>query len=175
MRKSFNGIWGTFEYIDEAAAVIRSLRGQGKDFSVMSPFFHHELHAAMGHPQSRVPFVTLVMGGLGIFFGYALTSWTSMEWVLPVSAKPIVSIPPYTIFAFELMILLGGVFTAFSIGAFAVLDLQRKKLPGSDAFKGYTRFSRDRFGVIVRCDAGEAEQVERLMREHSAEEVVREF
>ena len=175
MARTFNGVWGTFEHIDEAAAVIRALRGEGRDYSVFSPFYHHELHQAMGEPASRVPFVTLAFGALGIFFGYALPSWTALDWVLPVSSKPIVSIPPFTIFAFELMVLLGGVSTAVGIGVFTLFSLSRAKLPRSKAFKGYNRFSRDRFGVVVPCGQAEADQVERLMREHSAEEVVREF
>ena len=173
---AFKGIWGTFEYIDEAAAVIRTLRGEGKECSVMSPFYHHELHHAIGEDvQSRIPFITLVFGGIGIFFGYALTSWTAMEWVLPVSAKPIVSIPPFTIFAFELMVLLGGVFTAFGIGVLSLIDLQRQKLPTSNRFREYGRFSNDRFGVVVRCYESDADKMEKLMRDYNVEEVVREF
>jgi hypothetical protein len=122
-----------------------------------------------------VPFITLCFGALGIFFGYALPSWTALDWVLPVSSKPIVSIPPFTIFGFELMVLLGGVSTAVGIGVLSVISLSKKGLPRSDKFKRYTGFSRDRFGVIVRCDEGEAGQIEKLMRDHSAEEVVREF
>jgi hypothetical protein len=55
------------------------------------------------------------------------------------------------------------------------VDLARKRLPGSPKFKGEGRFSSDRFGVVVRCEEGEASPVEQLMRQHSAEEVVREF
>jgi molybdopterin-containing oxidoreductase family membrane subunit len=175
MARPFHGVWGSFEHIDEATAVIRALRGEGRDYSVLSPFYHHELHHAMGEPQSRVPFVTLVFGAMGVFFGYALPSWTALDWVLPVSSKPIVSIPPFTIIAFELMVLLGGLSTALGIAVFSIFSMRRARLPRSKAFKNYGRFSRDRFGVVVRCALGEAERVERLMREHSAEEVVREF
>jgi hypothetical protein len=175
MGKPFKGVWGSFEFIDEAAAVIRAARAEGKEFSVLSPFYHHELHAAMGEPQSRLPFVSLCMGALGIFFGYAVPSWMSLDWVLPVSGKPIVSIPPFTIFGFELMVLLGGLGSATGIALFSIYTLWRHRLPKSKAFRAYRRFSRDRFGVAVRCEPGDADKVERLMREHSAEEVVREF
>lgn len=173
--KPFKGVWGSFEYIDETAAVIETLREEGKDYSVMSPCPRHELHQAMGEPQSPIPFITLVMGGLGMFFGYALPSWTSLDWVLPVSSKPIVSIPAYTIFGFELMVLLGGVFTAIGIFGLGFFDLLRKRLPSSRKFKDYGRFSNDRFGVVVRCEEGDAAKVEKLMRDHNVEEVVREF
>ena len=98
-----------------------------------------------------------------------------MDWVLPVSAKPIVSLPAFTIFGFELMVLLGGVFTAIGILALGFIDLNRKRMPGSSKFKGYGRFSNDRFGVVVRCEESQAGTVEKLMKAHNVEEVVREF
>jgi molybdopterin-containing oxidoreductase family membrane subunit len=173
--KPFKGVWGAFAHLDEAATVVAHLRGEGRDMSVFSPCPRHELYDAMGRPQSKLPWITLVFGGLGIFFGYSLPSWTALDWVLPVSGKPIVGIPAFTIFGFELMVLLGGIATATSIFALSHYDLFRWQLPRSERFRTYSRFSNDRFGVVVRCEEGEAEAVEKLMREHSAEEVVREF
>jgi len=173
--KPFKGVWGAFAYLDEAAAVVAHLHKEGRDISVFSPCPRHELYDAMGRPQSRLPWITLVFGGLGIFFGYGLPIWTALDWVLPVSGKPIVGIPAFTIFGFELMVLLGGVATAASIFAFSHFDLFRWRLPRSEKFRSYNRFSNDRFGVVVRCEDAEAEGVEKLMREHSVEEVVREF
>ena len=158
--KSFQGVWGSFEMIDEASTVIESLHKDGKDYSVLAPCPRHELTHAMGEPQSIIPFVTLIFGGLGLFFGFALTSWMSMDWVLPVSAKPIVSLPAFTIFGFELMVLLGGVFTAVGIILLGFFDLYRKRMPASKKFKSYGRFSNDRFGVVVRCKESDAERVE---------------
>ena len=40
MGKSFKGVWGSFEFIDDATGLIRALREQGKDYSVLSPFPH---------------------------------------------------------------------------------------------------------------------------------------
>ena len=175
MAKAFKGIWGTFEYIDDTSSVIEALRKDEQDYSVLAPCPRHELSDAMGDPNSIIPFVTLVFGALGIFFGFGMTSWMSMDWVLPVSAKPIVSLPAFTIFGFELMVLLGGVSTAIGIILLGLFDLNRKRMPGSPAFKGYGRFSNDRFGVVVRCDEAQAGNVEKLMKAHNVEEVVREF
>ena len=175
MGKSFSGIWGSFQYMDDATGAISTLREAGKDPSVLSPFPHHEIYHALGEPQSRIPFVTLLFGAVGVFFGYAMTSWMSLDWVLPVSSKPIVSIPPYTIFAFELMVLLGGISTAIGVFVMGFFDLARKRMPASKAFKNYGRFSNDRFGVVVRCDQGDADAVEKIMRDYHVEELVREF
>ena len=175
MAKTFTGIWGSFPYLDEAATVAEKLREEGRDYSVLTPCPRHELYAAMGQPQSRLPWITLVFGGLGIFFGYALPSWTALDWVLPVSQKPIIGIPAFTIFGFELMVLLGGMSTAIGIFLMGHFDLFRSRLPKSEKFKSYGGFSKDRFGIVVRCDESQAAAVETLMKEHSAEEVEREF
>lgn len=175
MAKTFTGIWGSFPYLDEAAAVAEKLREEGRDYSVLSPCPRHELYAALGEPQSRLPWITLVFGGLGIFFGYALPSWTALDWVLPVSQKPIIGLPAFTIFGFELMVLLGGMSTAIGIFMMGNFALFRTKFPKSDKFKSYNRFSNDRFGIVVRCEESQAAAVETLMKEHSAEEVEREF
>lgn len=175
MRRPFKGIWGSFAHVDEAAAVVTALRGEGKDYSVLSPCPRHELYDAMGRPSSRLPWITLVFGALGIFFGYGFPSWTALDWVLPVSQKPIVGIPAFTIIGFELMVLLGGLSTAAAIFILGHYELFRFRMPQSPAFKAYNRFSNDRFGVVVRCEEADAAGVEQLMREHSAEEVVREL
>lgn len=50
-----------------------------------------------------------LIGGLtGAATGYLFTSLTALSWRLPVGNKPIVGIPPFTVIAFELMILFGG-------------------------------------------------------------------
>ena len=175
MRRPFKGVWASFEHVDETSAVVDQLHREGRDLSVLSPCPRHEFYEAMGRPQSRLPWITLVFGALGIFFGYGFPTWTAMDWVLPVSQKPIVGIPAFTIIGFELMVLLGGVSTAVSIVLLGHLELFRHRMPSSRDFKNYGRFSNDRFGVVVRCEESEAGAVEQLMRQHSAEEVVREF
>lgn len=175
MSRPFTGVWATFAYLDDAALTVEKLREQGRDYSVLSPCPRHELNHAMGNPQSRLPWITLVFGALGIFFGYGFPTWTSLDWVLPVSAKPIVGIPAFTIIGFELMVLLGGLSTAAGLFALGFLHERREPLPRSERFWSYNRFSVDRFGVVVRCAESEAEGVEAVMREHEAEEVVREF
>ena len=173
--RPFKGVWASFAHLDEAATVVETLQHGGKDYSVLSPCPRHELYDAMGKPSSRLPWITLLFGALGIFFGYGFPSWTSLDWVLPVSQKPIVGIPAFTIIGFELMVLLGGISTALAIVIMGHMTLFRQKMPSSQAFKSYGRFSNDRFGVVVRCEEPDAAAIEQLMRQHSAEEVVREF
>jgi len=60
---------------------------------------------------SRLKFFTLVGGLAGCFTGFAFTSYTVLSWPLIVGGKPMISIPPFTVIAFELTILLGALFS----------------------------------------------------------------
>jgi hypothetical protein len=64
------------------------------------------------HPEpSRLKFFTLIGAVAGLISGFALTIGTALDWPLITGGKPIVSLPPYIIIAFELTILFGGVLT----------------------------------------------------------------
>ncbi len=171
----FEGVWGTFPHLDEAAFVIKAMRKEGKKCGALSPCPRYELDQALGNPQSKIPFIALVGGMLGIFFGYGLPTWTSLDWVLPVSQKPIVSIPAFSVIGFELMVLIGGLSTAVGIFLLGFLEIKKSPLPKSTAFTSYQRFSLDRFGVTVECEKKDAPKIEALMKRHFAEEVVHEF
>jgi hypothetical protein len=102
---------------------------------------------------------------VGTASGFALTIWTALKWNLVTGGKPVVSIPPFVVIAFELTILLGGLCTL--LGLFVTA-----RLPGLRVSRGYDpRFSADRFGVEVTCEADERRAVEDLLRSAGAEEV----
>jgi len=69
------------------------------------------------------------------------------------------------VIAFELTILLGGLCTL--LGLFVTARLP--SLRGSSLYD--PRFSEDRFGVEVTCDAAERGAIEDLLRSAGAEEV----
>ena len=66
---------------------------------------------------------TLIGGLLGVTFGYWIAIWVSDYWPLVVGGKPIASWVPYTIFGFEVMVLVGALSTVF--GLFAVARVPR--------------------------------------------------
>ncbi len=110
----------------------------------------------------------LTGGILGIVTAIALTVGTSWEWNLVVGGKPIVSWPPFIIIMFELMVLFGGISAVLSF-------LLNARVPAFEIETGYSsRFSEDRFGVAVRCDEAQSGQVESILNESGAEEIVRE-
>jgi hypothetical protein len=157
---------GVFQQPLSVAAAAEKLRGRGyTDIEVYSPIPSHELDYAVDPKPSRVRVFTLIGGLLGCVTGYALTLWMANDWQIMVGGKPFSSIPPYTIIAFELTILFGGVMTV--LGLFAV-----SKLPSFKLDKAYSpRFSGDDFGLVVRCQARDVPEIDGLMREHRATEV----
>ena len=165
----FTGVWGTFEFLDETTETIEQVRNEGIQPTVISPCPRHEIDHALGNPRTILPWIALLFGALGCFIGYSLPAWTASDWVLPVSGKPILAIPPFTIIGFELTILFTTIHTLAGIAILGIIDSFRFPIPR--AAKKYPRFQRDRFGVVVRCDQKKLEQFETIMKNNGAEEV----
>ena len=157
---------GVFEQPICVADVARRLQGRGyRDLEIYSPVPSHELDRALDPKPSRVRIFTLVGGLTGVTLGYAMTIWMSLDWPIMIGGKPFASIPPYTIIAFELTILLGGLLTV--LGLFAV-----GRLPKASPGVGYSaRFSAEDFGLVVSCRERDVSEVEALLREGHAKEV----
>ena len=157
---------GVFEQPLPVAKLAEKLRARGyTDLEVYSPVPSNELDYAVDPKPSRVRLFTLVGGLLGVVTGYALTLWMANDWQIVLGGKPFSSIPPYTIIAFELTILFGGVLTV--LGLFAVGKLPRFRLDSTYD----TRFSAEDFGLVVRCGERDVAEIDALMRDHHATEV----
>lgn len=79
-----------------------------KEIEIHAPHAVHHAEEILDMKPSGVRKFALVGGLLGAFTGYAFTSFTALDWPLIIGGKPMVSIPPFTIIAFELMILFGS-------------------------------------------------------------------
>jgi hypothetical protein len=162
-------VLGVFAHVDTATRAIRELRARGvRAIATYSPVPLDEFEEALtGHglPRSPVRLFTLVGALTGTASGFALTIWTALKWNLITGGKPLVSIPPFVPIAYELTILLGGLCTLLGL-------LITARLPSLRVSPRYDpRFSADRFGVEVTCDATERRTVEDLLRNAGAEEV----
>src|SRR5437016_7838695 len=138
------GVVGAFRELDAAVSAIEALKQKNVGLiRVYTPTPRHELEEAIGAPPSPVRRFTLIGGLLGCTFGYWIAIWTSDYWPLVVGGKPIASWVPYTIFGFEVMVLIGSLSTVF-----ALLALSR--VPRLTMTVGYDpRFSGGHFGVWV--------------------------
>jgi ActD protein len=135
---------------------------------VFAPFPSVHILQALGLGPSPVRLWVLVGAVTGAATGFALTIGLSAGWYPHVTAgMPVVSVPPFVIIAFELMILFGAL--AGTVGF-----ILHGGFPQLDAFPGYDpRFTDDRFGVVVQCSASRASEVEGLLRKAGADEVER--
>jgi molybdopterin-containing oxidoreductase family membrane subunit len=151
------------------AAVARRLQNRGYgDIEVYSPAAFPELDDVVDSKPSRVRTWTLVGGLLGAVTGYALTIWMANDWQLMLGGKPFSSIPPYTVIAFELTILFGGLMTLLGL-------LVVGKLPsgsfGKHAKAYSARFSGEEFGLVVGCKERDVLELDALLRDYDAKEV----
>lgn len=135
------------------------------DVDVYSPVQSHELEEVVDKGPSRVRLWTLIGGLTGVTAGYALTIWTALDWPLVIGGKPFASIPPYTVIAFELTILFGGVLTVLGL----LFHGMALTLGANTAYR--PRFSVDEFGCVVRCHADQIPRVQELLRESGCTEV----
>ena len=157
---------GIFELPGHAAAAVRQLRGRGyEDIETFAPAPFPEVEDAVHPKPSRVRLMTLIGGLTGVTTGYAMTIWMSNNWQIMLGGKPFASIPPYTIIAFELTILFGGLMTLLGLLTFG--KLARFKLDPAYS----PRFSAEDFGVVVRCRDQDVAEIDALLRENDATEV----
>src|SRR2546423_10210510 len=115
------GVLGAFRELDAAVSAIEALKERNVGMiRVYTPTPRHELEEAIVAPPSPVRRFTLIGGLLGVTFGYWIAIWVSDYWPLVVGGKPIASWVPYTIFGFEVMVLIGGLSTVCGLLVFAV-------------------------------------------------------
>ena len=160
------GVIGAFEHIDAAVSAIGELRQRKfSAITVYTPTPRHEFEHALDAPPSRVRLFTLIGGLSGATFGYWIAIWSSKYWPLVVGNKPIASWVPYTIFGFEVMVLIGSLSTVFALFALS-------RVPRLTMTVGYDpRFSGGHFGVWVETTPDRAKDVADILTKHGAVEV----
>lgn len=159
------GLLASFIHVDAAADAIRALRARGiRDMVVYSAAPNHEIEEALNHRVSPVRLFTLIGGLTGCAAGFGMTLWMSYDWPLVVGGKPIGSVPPYVVIAFELTILLGALSTVAAVAIFSVL-MARRGAPYDP------QFSDDRIGIFVPAAHDQARQLEQMLRNAGAAEV----
>jgi molybdopterin-containing oxidoreductase family membrane subunit len=146
---------------------VRRLRSAGfGDVEVFSPVPSHEIEEALDRGPSRVRLWTLIGGLTGATVAYAFTIWSSYNWPLVVGGKPFASIPAYTVIAFELAVLIGGVLTVLGLVVHGMLQVARRgPVPYRPGFTG------DEFGCLVRCHSDQVARARQILDEAGCTEV----
>ena len=163
------GVIGAFHEIDAAVEAIEDLKKKKLgEITVFTPTPRHEFEGVMNRGPSAVRRFTLVFGLAGVTFGYWIAIWISDYWPIVVGGKAVASWVPYTVFGFEVMVLIGGLATVYAMFGLA-------GVPRLTMTVGYDpRFSRGDYGVFVDAGPAEYQNAESILRKHGAVEVRRE-
>lgn len=164
MSRHPSGVLAGFRHVDAAAKAIRSLKELGyRDLTAYMPAPNHEIDQALGHPVSPVRLWTLFGGLAGVTSGFAMTLWMSYDYPLVVGGKPLGSIPPYVVIAFELTILLGALAT---VAGLAFHAWRSHRAAAYDP-----KFTDDHIGLFVPCAPERHAAVQKLLKDVGAVEV----
>ncbi len=160
------GMLGVFAELDSTVEAIEELKHkQVGSLTVFSPTPRHELEDAVDPPQSPVRKFTLIGALCGVCFGYWLAIWGSNYWPLVVGGKAISTWLPYTVFGFEVMVMVGCLSTVF--GMFYLAGI-----PRLTTTVGYDpAFSHGSYGVWCECAPEKLKEAEAILRRHGAVEV----
>ena len=166
MSNSTVGLLASFEYVDSAVNAIGELRAAGlKKITAYMPYPDHHIEEALGYDQSPVRVWALAGGLLGAAGGFALASFTSMDWPLVTGGKPILSMPAYVIISFEMMVLFGALATV--IGFFV-----HSRLPYVKPMVVYDpEFSAGKFGVYVTVAVDHLDRARGILRGQDPAEI----
>ena len=104
------GVMAEFETPAKLLYAAKEIRGRGfTKIEAYSPFPIHGLDIALGHPGSKVPWIVLMGGLIGVGGGLLLQWWTSaVDYPIRIGGKPMFSIPAFVPITFELGVLLAA-------------------------------------------------------------------
>ncbi len=155
-----------FPYLDDVQEAYHSLKEQGfKIERFFSPVPVPEIEDDLIPKPSPIRWIVLFGSLTGISLALLLTIGTSVAWPLVVGGKPIISVPPFVVITFELMVLIGSI--ANLLGLFGLSRLpKRVNEPAYDP-----RFSDDRFGLLVQVPPDRELVAREILETSHAEEI----
>ena len=157
-------LMGLFKDEDQVVAAVNELKASTYTFHrVNSPFPSHKIMDALNLKKSMVGWFTLVGGMIGLVGGFARAIFTSVQWNLIGSGKPIVAIIPFVIVGFEATILCAVFGNILGL-------LTQTRLPSNKSMKYYDpRCSGEYFGVLASCEANQENGLNDFFRQQGAE------
>ncbi len=144
------GLAAEYATPQEVLSAAEAARQSGfRAMDAYTPFAVEGLDQALGQPPSRLGFLVLAAGILGIALGYGMQYFASVEYYpLNVGGRPLNSWPNFITITFEVTVLLAALTTT-------VFMLLRNGLPQPyhSIFNapGFERVSRDRFFLCIEA------------------------
>ena len=165
--KSNQMLLGLFQEPEQVANAMTDLKENGfpvEDLDIYSGSPYPEGAFGEQEPHHRVyvwPFIGAICG-----FTVALlfTAGTQVSYPLVTGGKPLLSIPPMTIFLYEGTMLGAIIFTV--LGVLFESRLPKRKLGLYDP-----RITEGYVGILVSCPAERSPQAEQILRSAGAEDI----
>lgn len=163
------GVLGSFLTPDALIEAIERAKDKGYEVrDVFSPFPVEEVEELVAPSPSPVRFATFFGGLSGVVGGFALCILTALIWNIVVGGKPVTNHVPFVVVGFELLILIGALFTFSAVLVFGRLPY--RKFPGP-AYR--PEFSNDQFGLWLGCKDDKCDDARQLLAEAGAETIRR--
>jgi hypothetical protein len=159
-------ILGIYDHAKTAAVGVRAVLDAGLgEVVTYSPVPDHTLDRALHVTRSPVRLFVLIGGLLGCATGFIFPIYTVLDWPLITGGKPLLSIPPFVVIAFELTILFA---TLAGVAGFLLLSRLPRVTgrPAPDA-----RFTNHMTGVSVTCAPGQMAAVRACLERTGASEI----
>lgn len=157
---------GLFSAPQSALSAAEKLNSAGfTTAELLSPIPLEGVEAALGEKPNTIKRFTLFGGLFGACFGFILAAGTAVLYLHPTGGRPIITLPPFFIIAYEMTILFGILATVLGFFISARLPALKERVYVPEV-------GVDKFALTVRCkNAPELSRVQTLMREAGAETV----
>ena len=164
-----NFLVATFSNADRLIHAVRAVREENfRVYDVYAPYPIHNLDEAMGIRRSKLPWVTLLLGGTGLLSALLLQFYTNvMDWPLNVGGKPANSTLAFIPITFELTVLIGGLATV------AALFIRARLYPGKRECLIVEGVTNNTFALVLRRrDASfDTARAHRLLEQSGADHI----
>jgi hypothetical protein len=148
---TLHGVMAEFKSLHDLIAAIEAARARGyRRMDAYSPFPSHELSHALHLPESRLPYIVLAGGILGLLAGYFLQVYAAIiDYPTNIGGRPLHSWPYFVPVTFECTIL-GAALSA----VFGMFALNRLPTPYHPVFNHptFALASRDAFFLCIEAD-----------------------
>lgn len=147
------------------------LRDAGlKHFDAHTPFPIHGLEKAMGLKPSKLPWIVLAFGTLGLVGGTTMQWWMSgVDYPLNISGKPSAAFQAFVPLSFEVTILLSAFGCFFGLWG---LNKLPKFYDPVMKHPSWQRATDDKFFISIEPQEPKFDEAKKLLEELSAKEIV---
>lgn len=156
-------IFGMFAYYDDLEKAARHLKNRPVHIkTVYSPVPLDDLYETLGMGRTPIRFITLAAAIFGFCLAFGTATFTALQWDLIIQGKPVIAPIPFFLVSYEWALLFGVIATVIS--AILLGGMPRRTLPETyDA-----RFGSDHFGLVVRIDAKDREEITEFFEKNGA-------